>query len=90
MWKNNLQAIVNTNPLIVEEKVFIATITGNFYCLLEKTGDVVWCYSTKQSVFGSPCSTTIDGKKCVCWPNVNGNINCLSCNDGQLVSRKNH
>lgn len=84
IWKTNLQDSINTNPFSEGGYIFIATILGNCCCLSETNGDIIWTYLTNFPVFGSACFVTFT-EKYICWPNVSGTINCISCSNGRLV-----
>lgn len=85
LWKINLQDIINTKPIAYKEKILVATVVGNCFGVAESDGSIIWKYCTTIPVLGSPCLIEVGDCKLVCWPNVNGALNCFSSDTGNLV-----
>lgn len=68
------------SPTAVDGKVFVGSSDGNFYCLNENTGELIW--SCKMGCVEKP--PTVLGSKVIVGSN-DAKIYCLNKNTGELI-----
>ncbi len=65
-WKNeSAKAMVEIQPLYVDEKLIYGSWDTNLYCIDAKSGLLIWKWSPKNNFYYSPaaCKPVTDGKK---------------------------
>ncbi|OGG62199.1 hypothetical protein A3C87_01250 [Candidatus Kaiserbacteria bacterium RIFCSPHIGHO2_02_FULL_49_34] len=90
-WKgskpNYFYVVPKSAPLVHDGKLYFGTDSGDFVCLNNATGELVWQYrvpfgSKKKLIFSSPCLVTIKKKTFVCFGAYDGNLYLLDAQTG--------
>ncbi len=83
LWEKNLGIPVRASPTAAQNKVFVITNTGRFYCLNGDDGEILWEYRglSETTQISSNPSPAVDGDV-VAVPYPNGDIVALQVSTG--------
>ncbi|MCF8304926.1 MAG: PQQ-binding-like beta-propeller repeat protein [Ignavibacteriales bacterium] len=65
IWKNKISSgMIESTPLIWNDRIYFGAWDGTFYCVEAKTGLVIWKWSNNPSFYYSPaaCPPVTDGR----------------------------
>ncbi|GAB4371494.1 MAG: hypothetical protein Kow0042_14250 [Calditrichia bacterium] len=78
LWESKLPDL-NTSPLLIEDRIYIGSNQGQFFCLNKKNGETIWTYQKAGQIFGNPAA--VNGK--IYLANVKGGLMCLNADTGK-------
>ena len=83
LWEKSLGIPVRTSPTAAQNKVFVVTTSGRFFCLNGDDGEVVWEYRglTETTQISSNPSPAVDGDF-VAVPYPNGDLVAIKVSTG--------
>lgn len=84
VWKVDLGAAIAADPLLVNDRIFAATIGGRIFAVDVNNGDILWSFDNGGGI-GSIWGTPVATEKAVYFGDENGNLYSVFPSDGSPI-----